>query len=222
MPFLGLQRSASRLTTVQATMRHSGPQAQPPQLPAGGAGSECSICRQSKSAHPQIPSPKLAHWHGCAPEVGFLRLLLEVEADKLAAQEQRDARAADGVHHQRHKQRRIDAVQDLAEGHQVDDRVQQRHAEAQRGLGELPAVPPTQFLHLFALQRGSWPDSAKELQATACEAHEACIALITQPRTNTLGTTMPACAWKYAGFLWDQIDQNELACSRAWGSKVRL
>lgn len=89
-----------------------------------------------------------------APEVGLLRLLLEVEADQAAAQEERDAGAADGVDDKRGEQRRVDAVQDLAEGHEVDHRVQQRHAEAQRGLRELPA-----------------PARPPRLSAALCKAH---------------------------------------------------
>ena len=54
-----------------------------------------------------------------APEVGFLGLLLEVEAHQLAPQEEGRPRAAYGVHQQRQEQRRVDAVQDAREADEI-------------------------------------------------------------------------------------------------------
>ena len=60
---------------------------------------------------------------GAAPEVGLLRLLLEVEADQGATQVQAGAGAADGVDQERREEGRVDGVQDAGEGDQVDARV---------------------------------------------------------------------------------------------------
>jgi hypothetical protein len=47
-----------------------------------------------------------------SPEVCLLRLLLEVEAHQRAADEHRQARAANGVDGQGGKERRVDRIQD--------------------------------------------------------------------------------------------------------------
>ena len=75
-----------------------------------------------------------------APEVSFAGLLLKIEAHQAASQAQGQQGASHGVHEQHDEEGRVDGVQDAGEGDQVDRRVQQRLAQRQRAVCELPAT----------------------------------------------------------------------------------
>lgn len=78
-----------------------------------------------------------------SPEIGLLCLLLEVEANKLAPQEDRGSSSAYGVDQECDKERRVDGIQDPREGYEINARIQYRHRESQGCVCELPAPHQT-------------------------------------------------------------------------------
>ena len=84
------------------------------------------------------------------PVVGLLSFLLEIETHQLLTELEGDCSSTNRVDHQNHKQRWVYGVQDLREGDQVDDGIQDGHGEGQGSVCEDSAKTGTIRKHIGA------------------------------------------------------------------------
>lgn len=73
------------------------------------------------------------------PEICFTSFLLEVEPYQGPSKPERDGSSSYWIDEQRHKQRRVNSVQDAGKGHQVNKGIQQACRKAERCFSEHPA-----------------------------------------------------------------------------------